>query len=183
MRKTVVVMSQGDERSADSIRRLAVTCDVVAVALDLGGAVSLNEMRDQALAAGAVRCHALDVREEFAREALLPALQSGGCTDPGSAVGELASRFAARKLAEIARMEGAAVMAPDTVAVAARALPPAVAAPLHLRVHFADGVPVSVNGVAMTLTELMESLETITGEPALLVLNREMIRARQQPLA
>jgi argininosuccinate synthase len=179
MRKKVVVLSS----SAEVIRELAVTADVVAVALDFGGAVSLNEMRDLALAAGAVRCHALDVREEFAREAVLPALQSGACADPTAAVGELAAVFAARKLAEIARLEDAAVIAPGTIAVAARALPAAVAAPLRLRIDFADDVPVSVNGVEMTLAELMESIETITGEPALHVLNREMGRARQQPLA
>jgi argininosuccinate synthase len=44
--------------------------------------------------------------------------------------------------------------------------------PIHLDIRFDDGVPVSINGVEMTLTELLESIETITGEPALGVLQR-----------
>lgn len=184
MRNTVnvVVMTVGDQQAAASIRRLAATSEVIAVALDFGGAVTLSEMRDAALAAGAARCHALDVREEFAREALLPALHSGVFADPASAVGELASVFAARKLAEIARLEDAVVITPETVAVAPRAVPRPVAAPKHLRIDFAEGIPVSINGVEMTLTELMDSIETITGEPALHVLKREMIRSTEQPL-
>lgn len=73
MSKRVVVACFGDEQSARCIQRLAATREVVAVAMDFGGAVTLGAMRDLALASGAVRCHALDVREDFAREALLPA--------------------------------------------------------------------------------------------------------------
>ena len=54
--------------------------------------------------------------------------------------------------------------------------------PLHLEITFHEGLPVSVNGVEMTLTELMESIETITGEPALRVLDREMTRSRAPEL-
>jgi argininosuccinate synthase len=39
-------------------------------------------------------------------------------------------------------------------------------------IRFEAGVPVAINGVEMNLTELLESIETITGEPALAVLQR-----------
>src|SRR5688500_12953304 len=51
--------------------------EVVAVTLDLGQGRELEDVRERALAVGAVRAHVLDVREEFAREFILPALQAG----------------------------------------------------------------------------------------------------------
>ena len=71
--------------------------------------------------------------------------------------------FAAGKLAEIAALEHATVVSPDSVTVPARPLRRPLAEPQLLDIAFEDGVPVSINGVHMTLTELMESIETITG--------------------
>jgi argininosuccinate synthase len=68
--------------------------------------------------------------------------------DPSAAIKGLAAPFVAGKLQEIA------------------------VAPLFVNIRFADGVPVALNGVEMTLTELLDGLETITGEPALAVLQR-----------
>jgi hypothetical protein len=52
-----------------------------------------------------------------------------------------------------------------------RATPPARAAgPADLEIEFADGTPVAINRVPMTLTELMESVETISGIRAIDVL-------------
>jgi argininosuccinate synthase len=62
---------------------------------------------------------------------------------------------------------------PDRVVVTSRQLARATANPVHLDIGFEDGIPVSINGVSMSLTELMESLETITGEAALTVLDRQ----------
>jgi argininosuccinate synthase len=47
-------------------------------------------------------------------------------------------------------------------------------------VAFEDGIPVAVNGVRMALVELLESLEIITGESALAVLDRAIGRAEDQ---
>jgi argininosuccinate synthase len=175
----VVAACFGDEHSVETIRQLAMTAEVIAVALDFGGVASLGAMRDLALSAGALRCHALDVREEFACEALLPALHAGAIGDPTQTVAGLAVSFAARKLDEIARLERAAVSYPDRVVLAMRRLVAPALAPTQVDIRFADGMPVSINGVEMTLTELMESLETITGERALCVLDREMARSRE----
>src|SRR5688572_32078984 len=51
--------------------------EVIAVTLDLGQGRELNQIRERAIATGAIRCHVLDVREEFARDYILPALQAG----------------------------------------------------------------------------------------------------------
>lgn len=182
MTRRIVVACFGDAQSAEIIRQMSSTADVVAVALDFGGAVSLTAMRDVAVAAGAVRCHALDVREEFARESLLPAVRARAFADPTEAFATLAPEFAASKLAEIAALEGAATLRPESVTVSARPIAQGPE-PLHLEIAFEDGLPVSINGVPMTLTELMESIETITGEPALHVLDREMAKSREHQLA
>jgi argininosuccinate synthase len=167
----VVMACFGDQESRAAIAQWAPRADVIAVAFDFGGAVSLNDIRDLAIAAGAVRCHALDVREEFAREILVPASRSGLFTDPAAAIPGLAAPFVAGKLQEIALTEQAMCVLPEHVHVARRPVRPALD-PIHLDIRFEDGVPVSINGVDMTLTELLESLETITGEPALVVLQR-----------
>ena len=52
--------------------------EVIAVTLDMGQGRELTQIRERAMATGAVRCHVLDVREEFARDYILPALQALG---------------------------------------------------------------------------------------------------------
>jgi argininosuccinate synthase len=183
MSTRVVVACFGDEASTSTIQQLVHTADVIAVAFDLGGVVPLGAMRDAALAAGALRCHALDVREEFARECLIPALHHRAFAAPAEAVTVLAPAFARRELQEIGQLEDAAVIAPETVAISPRPVPRVTIDPARVHIEFANGFPVSINGVEMTLTELMESIETITGEPALHVLDREMNRSREEQWA
>jgi argininosuccinate synthase len=168
----VVMACFGDQESRAAIGQWARHADVIAVAFDFGGAVTLNDMRDLAIMAGAARCHALDVREEFAREILVPASRSGLFTDAAAAIPGLAAPFVAGKLQEIALAEQAVCVLPEHVDVVRRPVVRPAIDPLHLDIRFEDGVPVSINGVDMTLTELLESLETITGEPALVVLQR-----------
>ena len=50
--------------------------DIIAVTLDVGQGDDLEEVRDRALASGALRAHVLDVREEFAHEYILRALRA-----------------------------------------------------------------------------------------------------------
>lgn len=87
--------------------------EVVTLTLDLGQRDELDAVRERALAAGAARAHVLDVRESFARDHLLPALRAGAaCDDDGRPVGRALSRpLIARQLVEVARMEGATVVA------------------------------------------------------------------------
>lgn len=140
---------------------------VVAVACDLDGATSLNELREQALAAGAARCHALDLRDAYLRDHVVPALRAGGYLDPAA--------FVDARVAEIAALEGAAPV-PCVMAETAPASPASRAYaydyPAYAALTFADGVPVALNGIPMTISEVVDSLETITHRPAIDLLRR-----------
>ena len=86
--------------------------DIVAVTMDLGQGKTLEDVRDRALAAGAVRAHVLDVREEFARDYILPALQADAIYEDRYPMGTALGRpLIARKLVEIAAIEQAAAIA------------------------------------------------------------------------
>ncbi len=173
MNNRVVLAFVGDRESHAAVQQWSASAEVIAVALDLGGAVPLMELRDAAIAAGATRCHALDVREEFTRDALLPAVRAGAVSDPVAAFGRIAVDFIAKKLSDIATLENAAVVPPSRITVGTRAVALAVVPATRLQIAFETGVPVSVNGIPMTLTELIDSIETISGENALIVLQRE----------
>ena len=86
--------------------------EVVCLTLDLGQGKDLQSVRERALSAGALRAHVLDVREEFAQEYILPALQAdavyGGRYPLATALGR---PLIAKKLVEIARIEGASAIA------------------------------------------------------------------------
>lgn len=147
--------------------------EIVTLTLDLGQGTDLAEARDAALAAGAVRAHVLDVREEFARDYVLPALHAGVLQNDPMAVA-LAAQLVARKLEEVAAIEGAAPAAEPvmihnnnllgrqgaayTLTKAPADAPPS---PAHVEIGFEGGVPVVINGVPMALTELIESLSII----------------------
>jgi argininosuccinate synthase len=86
--------------------------DVIAVSLDLGQGRELADVRERALSVGAIRAHVLDVRDELAREFLLPALQAHATRKDGAPlVAALARPLIATKLIDIARMEGATAIA------------------------------------------------------------------------
>ena len=60
--------------------------EIIAVTVDLGqGKEVLEEIRDRALATGALRAHVVDARDAFARDYLVRALKAG-------ILGELSSR-------------------------------------------------------------------------------------------
>lgn len=86
--------------------------ELVAVTLDRGQGKALEAVRDRALAAGAARAHVLDVRDEFARGYLLPALRAGALHRGGRSLAPALERsLVAAKLIEIARIERAAAIA------------------------------------------------------------------------
>ena len=86
--------------------------DVVTVTLDLGQGRELNQIRERAMSTGAIRCHVLDVREEFARDYILPALQADALYEERYPLATALSRpLIAKKLVEIARMENAGAIA------------------------------------------------------------------------
>jgi argininosuccinate synthase len=81
--------------------------EIVTLTLDLGQDRELVDVRERALALGAVRAHVVDAREEFAREYVLPSLQAGAISEAGDPLAtRLARPLIAKRLVEIARMEG-----------------------------------------------------------------------------
>src|SRR4029079_3659559 len=65
-----------------------------------------------ALARGAARARVLDVREEFARDYVLPALQAGALYEDRYPLSTALGRpLIAKKLVEVAQMEGATITA------------------------------------------------------------------------
>ena len=177
MNKRVVLAYSGDVETAAAIPALAERhhAEIITLTLDLGGGRDLEEARDRALAAGAVRAHVIDVRDEFVRDYVLPSLRAGAFQDGGDPMaGTLARALVRRKLAEVAQIEHADEVidrfqvdenlwgregssfvltssneAPDT--------------PARVEIAFEHGVPVAVNGVPMGMTELIESLTLIAG--------------------
>jgi argininosuccinate synthase len=111
--------------------------DVIAAILDLGQGRELNQIRERAMATGAIRCHVLDVREEFARDYVLPALQAGAMYEERYPLATALSRpLIAKTMVEIARMENATAIAhgctakgngPGRIEVSVRAIDSAIA--------------------------------------------------------
>lgn len=173
MTSRIVLAYFGDQQSAASIAGAADRGDAIAVALDLGDGIPLNELSDGALAAGAPRCHALDVREEFVRDAILPALRADTLTDAAPVVNALAASFVTEKLREMAEFEQATMIEPAgrNYALAPQARRPTAGDAAELDIRFADGVPFAVNEIQMSLIETMDCIHTISGIPAIEVLH------------
>jgi argininosuccinate synthase len=86
--------------------------EVIAVTLDIGQGRELADIRERALALGAIRAHVLDVRDEFVREYILPALQAGALYEGQYPLATaLSGPLVAKRLVEIGRMEGAGTVA------------------------------------------------------------------------
>jgi len=113
--KTPIVLAySGGLRSSVAIPWLSERhgAAVVTVTLDVGQSTDLAEIRDRALAAGAARAHVIDARDEFARDFLWPSLRAGALLEGRYPMATALSRpLIAARLVEIARIEGAAVVA------------------------------------------------------------------------
>jgi argininosuccinate synthase len=217
--------------------------EVIAVTLDVGQGRELSQIRERAIAAGANRCHVLDVREEFIRDFALRTLQADALHEQPLPIA-LSRPLIAQKLLQMAQMEGAGAVAhgcaegADRIRIetAVRAIQPEIEliAPLpasrmsrdesldyakerrlpglaasidgyevrqnlwgrtirhtgsdnaqpeapetfyvrtkspatapesgaSVEIDWDNGVPVSINGVGMLLTELVDSLDLIAG--------------------
>lgn len=118
MTKPIVLAYSGGLRSSVAIAWLADHhgAEVVAVSLDLGQSTDLAEIRDRALAAGAVRAHVIDARDEFARDFVWPTLRADALSDGRFPMPTAISRpLIAKKLVEIAHIEGASIVAHGSV--------------------------------------------------------------------
>jgi len=167
----IVVAYFGDRTALEALVRSAANdrAQVIAVTLDLGGTMPLVGLRDDALAAGAVRCHAMDVRDAFASDVIVPGLRAAGTASSRVALEPLAEAFVRETLYTVARLEAPAqIVEPSGVPLPWSGKPhrQAVLGGALADIAFANGIPVSVNGIPMTITEVLESVETITGEAA-----------------
>jgi argininosuccinate synthase len=109
MKSPVVLAFAGGIHASAAIPWLIDTygVEVVTVTLDVGQGQDLGELRARALACGASRAHLVDARDEFARELLFPSLFTPGRSTAPDAISALPRPLIARKLVEIARIEGA----------------------------------------------------------------------------
>src|SRR5216117_2934496 len=88
------------------------SAEIIAVTMDLGQGKELEEVRDRALATGAVRAHVLDLREEFARHYILRALKADAIYEDRYPMATALGRpLIAQKLVEIAAIEQATAIA------------------------------------------------------------------------
>ena len=86
--------------------------DVIAMTMDLGQGKELEDVRNRALAAGAVRAHVLDVREEFASGYVVRALKADALyEDRYPMATSLGRPLIAKKLVELAAIEQAGAIA------------------------------------------------------------------------
>jgi argininosuccinate synthase len=111
---TIVLAYSGGFASSTAVHWLAETCgaDVVTVTLDVGQGDDLAVLRSRALACGARRAHAMDARDELVREFLLRRITRDPLAEGGGVpIAELTPPLIARRLIEVAGIEGASVVA------------------------------------------------------------------------
>lgn len=138
MPKRIVLAYSGGLDTSVAIPWLREThgAEIIAVTLDVGQGRELNQIRERAMSSGAIRCHVLDVRDEFARDYVLPALQADALYEQRYPLATALSRpLIAEKLVDIAHMENATAIAHGCtgkgndqvrIEVSARAIDPAI---------------------------------------------------------
>tara|TARA_B100000949_G_scaffold234618_1_gene254219 strand:+ start:455 stop:1693 length:1239 start_codon:yes stop_codon:yes gene_type:complete len=113
MERIVLAYSGGLDTSV-AVKWLAdkYEAEIVTVTIDLGQGKELDDVRERALAVGAVRAHVVDAREEFASHYVLPALQAGAIYESRYPLATALGRpLIAKKLVEVAEMEDAGMIA------------------------------------------------------------------------
>ncbi|MGX6423705.1 argininosuccinate synthase [Streptococcus infantarius] len=109
--KVILAYSGGLDTSV-AITWLMKDYDVVAVCMDVGEGKELDFIHDKALKVGAVESYVLDVKDEFAEEYVLPALQAHAYYEQKyPLVSALSRPVISKKLVEIAHKTGATTIA------------------------------------------------------------------------
>jgi argininosuccinate synthase len=113
MKRIVLAYSGGlDTSVAIPWLKARYNADVIAMTMDLGQGRELEDVRNRALAAGAVRAHVLDVREEFATGYVVRALKADALyEDRYPMATSLGRPLIAKKLVELAAIEQAGAIA------------------------------------------------------------------------
>ncbi|MCO4500960.1 argininosuccinate synthase [Streptococcus infantarius subsp. infantarius] len=109
--KVILAYSGGLDTSV-AITWLMKDYDVLAVCMDVGEGKDLDFIHDKALKVGAVESYVLDVKDEFAEEYVLPALQAHAYYEQKyPLVSALSRPVISKKLVEIAHKTGATTIA------------------------------------------------------------------------
>ncbi len=109
--KVILAYSGGLDTSV-AITWLMKDYDVVAVCMDVGEGKDLDFIHDKALKVGAVESYVLDVKDEFAEEYVLPALQAHAYYEQKyPLISALSRPVISKKLVEIAHKTGATTIA------------------------------------------------------------------------
>src|SRR3989339_2146083 len=83
-------------------------CEVIAFAADLGQEEELSGLKEKALKTGASKIYIEDLKEEFARDFVFPALRANAVYEGTYLLGtSLARPLIAKRQLEIAKLEGA----------------------------------------------------------------------------
>ena len=83
-------------------------CEVICFTADLGQAEELEGLEEKAIASGASKLVMMDLREEFLRDYVFPAMQAGAIYEREYLLGtSLARPLIAKKMVEVAEAEGA----------------------------------------------------------------------------
>ena len=104
--KVILAYSGGLDTSV-AITWLKKDYDVIAVCMDVGEGKDLEFIHDKALTVGAIESYVLDVKDEFAEDYVLPALQAHAYYEQKyPLVSALSRPIIAKKLVEIAHETG-----------------------------------------------------------------------------
>ena len=109
--KVILAYSGGLDTSV-AITWLKKDYDVIAVCMDVGEGKDLEFIHDKALTVGTIESYVLDVKDEFAEDYVLPALQAHAYYEQKyPLVSALSRPIIAKKLVEIAHETGATTIA------------------------------------------------------------------------
>ncbi len=88
------------------------SCEVIAFCADVGQGEDLEAVKKKALATGASKCHVVDLREEFVRDFVFPALRADAAYEQDYLMGtSLARPIIAKAQMEVVKQEGADAVA------------------------------------------------------------------------
>jgi argininosuccinate synthase len=114
MPKKIVLAYSGGLDTSVIMRWLKETysCEVIAFCADVGQGEDLEAVKKKALATGASKCHVYDLREEFVRDFVFPALRADAAYEQDYLMGtSLARPIIAKAQMEVVKKEGADAVA------------------------------------------------------------------------
>jgi argininosuccinate synthase len=114
MPKKIVLAYSGGLDTSVIMRWLKETysCEVIAFCADVGQGEDLEAVKKKALATGASKCHVYDLREEFVRDFVFPALRADAAYEQDYLMGtSLARPIIAKAQMDVVKKEGADAVA------------------------------------------------------------------------